>query len=273
MASHVKRAKFCLEIQRKLNLEVKEDFKVCEYCELKCCPNAYNKHLTRCKVKKNHDLVKTEESLVARLKAAEIENKELKDCIMAQGRMYENTIKELRLQLTNLEGQNLILMDDHKSLKEIAKQTKITNNTKILNMPTFDLTSEKIADVLSSKYTFRHGLLGQQGVAEFVKENLLTDDEGNLKYACTDGSRKKFKYKDGANKVKNDPKATSLTKMLVDADIKNINRAVCHGWCFDKDGSVDKAKENYALDKIVEVDKLAVDNSVFVNTLSTMTVV
>lgn len=270
LASHIKRAKFCLEIQRNLNLEVEEDFIVCEFCCLKCSPTVYGKHLSRCKVKKQAEIANCEESLRMRLKAKDVEINDLKNFILIQGRKYD----ELHSKLLKLEGQNDILKDDHESLKAIAKQAKITHNTtnnKILNMAPLGLTKDSIADVLSSKYTYKHGLLGQEGVAEFVKENLLTDADGNLKYVCTDNSRKAFKYKDAENNVCKDPKATELTKMIVDADIKGVSRNACRRWCLDEDGKVDKSRENYAFDKMIEVDKLAVDNTVFFNKLGNMT--
>lgn len=267
LANHTKRTKSCLEIQRKLNVEVVEELTPCEYCLVKYNPAKITRHQLSCKGKKQYDYKTLEETI----KSKEAEIQCLKDFIVAQGKMYEDKIKNLHSEVSKLEGQNDILRDDHECFKEIAKQAKVTNNNKILNMPSFNLSAEKIANEFNTKYTYKHGLLGQEGVAEFVRENLLVDEDGKPNYACTDISRHIFKYVDDKREVRKDPKATELTKMIVDANIKQINRSVCHNWCLDENGSVDKSRENYAFDKVMEVEKLASNNSAFVKKLSEIT--
>lgn len=115
LASHLKRAKFCIDIQRKLNIEVIEEFKICEFCSLKCSPTSYEKHLTRCKVKKTHYFKDVEDTLKTQLTDKDTEIKTLKDSVAKQA----DTIEDLNLQVSTLKSQVVLL----RALKIEAQET------------------------------------------------------------------------------------------------------------------------------------------------------
>ena len=65
-------------------------------------------------------------------------------------------------------------------------------------------------------YNLEYFLDGQKGVARFVVDNILKDEDNNLKYLCTDASRSTFKYKDKLGNIQKDYEAKRLTNYLVE---------------------------------------------------------
>lgn len=50
----------------------------------------------------------------------------------------------------------------------------------------------------------------------------MKDEEGKLKYICTDPSRQVFQYKNEDGKIQKDVRVTKLTKALFDTELKKI---------------------------------------------------
>jgi len=65
---------------------------------------------------------------------------------------------------------------------------------------------------------------GQKGVAKFAYDTMLKDEEGKLKYICTDPSRQIFQYKNEEGEIQKDVKAKKLTKALLDGELKSVSR-------------------------------------------------
>jgi hypothetical protein len=102
-------------------------------------------------------------------------------------------------------------------IKAIEKPTttnnNITNNTKI-NLVPFDLTNEYVSNIITSKFNDVHVLEGLHGLAKFVKDKIITLEDGTLVYRCFDTSRQIFKYQDKNGNIVKDPKALKLIEMI-----------------------------------------------------------
>jgi hypothetical protein len=83
-------------------------------------------------------------------------------------------------------------------IESLAKQPKTNTKTiQTLNMLTpIDLQQETFSKKIQELFNLNHFLNGQKGLAQFAVENLLTDENGNLQYVCSDPSRHTFRYKD-----------------------------------------------------------------------------
>jgi hypothetical protein len=129
---------------------------------------------------------------------------------------FEQHQKQLEEQKIQYEKRIEKLED---KLFEIAKQPKnITNNTtttqthnnrntNIINqLAIYDLTQDQITQLLTQHYNLEtfHG--GPEEIAKLAARFLLTDAQSQKpKVACTDLSRKNFKYVDEEQEVQVDP--------------------------------------------------------------------
>jgi hypothetical protein len=258
LLKHQKTAKYCLKIQKDMNLIKEDEIKVitfhCIYCD---------KHLTSKENLNNHHRIcvnkfKKENS------EYEIKNKELSDEIV-----------ELKHQMEILQTKNEMLEKQLErsttTVEEIAKQTKVqntTNNNKILIATPLDLSKENIQAAIQNNFSDEYLTQGQKGVARFAFETMLKDDQGKLKYICTDPSRQIFQYKCDDGTVKKDVKATKLTKAILDGDIKKTS----HKIAWDKmEDAGDEVFMAYT-DHYQEIQALETDNSQFSKELSTLVV-
>jgi hypothetical protein len=69
------------------------------------------------------------------------------------------------------------------------------------------------------KYYF---LDGQNGVAKFAVDKLRRDEQGKLKYICTDLSRQIYRFKTLDGGLERDVKAKKLTSIIADDLAKNL---------------------------------------------------
>lgn len=235
---HKKNAIYCLKIQG----NIEKTFH-CKYCK-----KIFNSQ----KILNSH-IIKCEEShIITELKK-------------------EN--EELKIKIMELETKLQIYEEDHDFIKTLAKEPKsvINNNTKILNISSFNLNKDKVKNMLDLKFDENCILQGQKGVAHFAVNNLLKDDNGNLTYICTDPSRRIFKYKDNFGEIQKDIKAQKLTNMLLEGGLKEKNTQISLDSFMNEDGTYDS--ENFILlqPKASEINFISKDNSVFVNELSTIT--
>jgi cell division protein FtsB len=235
---HKKNAIYCLKIQG----NIEKTFN-CKYCKkIFNSQKILNSHINKCE----------ESYIIIELKK---ENEELKTKIM------------------ELETKLEIYEEGHDFIKTLAKEPKsvINNNTKILNISSFNLNKDKVKNILDLKFDENCILQGQKGVAHFAVNNLLKDDNGNLTYICTDPSRRIFKYKDNFGEIQKDVKAQKLTNMLLEGGLKEKNTQMSLDSFMNEDGTYDS--ENFILlqPKASEINFISKDNSVFVSELSTIT--
>lgn len=272
LKTHKMRTKSCLEIQKKNTENVENDLEKCEFCYKLFASNNFIRHMETCKIKKNYEKDNYQKIIIDLRKQLEEKDKIIaeKDIKILE---KNRTIKDKNRTIKELKD---ISKQDHETITEIAKQTKvtkITNNTinnKILNMAPIDLSVDRIKDVLNLKFDHNYIASGQKGVAEFARENLLKDDEGNLNYVCTDVDRKIFKYKDPFGEVHKDTKAKKLRNRLVQAGIKEKNEKASVKWWTNDDGEEINERKFLAV-KMAEINNLENDDSIFVKELSAIT--
>lgn len=286
LTRHQRKSKYCLEIQAALNVETKNELQPCEYCNIDFNPNTMKRHLLTCKAKTQNSIKMYEDTIQDyKTKLDVAENKIKSYCTLYDEQLrtlsdthaeelrslsakHEEQISRLKRDLYIAQGKIEVMEGDHECVLKMASQAKVTNNTKILALGTLDLSKERLESIIQEKLTYNHGVDGQKGIAAFVDENLLIDEDGKSNYLCTDPSRKVFKYKDEEGKECKDIEARNLTKSLVDAKIVEYTQEKCFPWCMNNDGSLDDAKRMFMLEKMNDVRKLKHDNSTFSRELS-----
>ena len=189
--------------------------------------------------------------------------------LYTQNHLYNenNTLKEI----------NNIYKLDHDCIQNIAKQPKniVNSNNKILNIITpLDFTSkELIKNTINDNYKLDYIFSGQKGIAKFAFDHLLKDEEGNLKYVCTDPSRQIFKYKDESGEVRKDVEAKKLTNFLVEGGIKDKACGIMNEWWTEETGMTNVDKFELLVDKAESLKTIDSDNTEFKKELATMTTI
>jgi hypothetical protein len=195
LQAHQKRAKYCLNIQQKTNADMVSELMKCDYCNKSFSPHNMERHYSNCKQK----LKKRIEEL-------------------------ERIITEKDIQIAKLKSGNSIYKEfsEHSrdTIEEIARQPRnqTTNNTQntLINMTPFDMNNENFSKTIEESFTKEYLLEGQKGVAKFAVDNLLKDENGKLKYVCTDPSRQIYRFKTLDGGLERDVKAKKLTRALAD---------------------------------------------------------
>jgi hypothetical protein len=136
----------------------------------------------------------------------------------------ENAELKCQLRTIKLETEVEILRNDSqdskKVLARIAEQPKVNNTsnttttTNNLILPVIDTSQETINRAVEDSYNMNHFCSGQKGVARFAVDHLLTNDEKQLGYVCTDPARGMFKHVGEDGEVVRDIKASRLTAKL-----------------------------------------------------------
>ena len=261
--THQKTAKYCMNIRNNIIIE---EYKC--YCEKKFnCKKNYTRHKKTCNF---YDIVNPyiEENIklnnenIHYLKQLNNQNKEY----LKQLENKDEHIKQLELQLTNIALAGVT---------KVSTINNINNSNKILNIGCLDLNStEKIKTILDDKFDHNYIIDGQKGVAQFVVDHYLKDDDGKLKYVCTDPSRQIFKYKDDLGDIQKDVKAKKLTKTLIDGGLKEKNNIISEFWWTTNEGKTDKDKFIVLQPKTTEINSLSIsENTLFANELSSMTTI
>ena len=235
LKQHQTITKYCLKLQNKENATFK-----CSYCENNfATKKTLNNHIaTTCKVVKRK-LSEEKDREIELLKTYLLEKNNEIELSKTYLLEKDNEIKILKNKL--LENNNVleIYKDSQECLKEIAKQPKIQNNNskniqnnnnsiniKYANLSPFNLTQEEIRQKIEEKFTEKHLIEGQKGVAIFTHDNLLLDENSNLKYLCGDASRLLFYYKNEDGSIQKDPKGTNLTQMIAEDVIAKSHKMV-----------------------------------------------
>jgi len=213
LRNHQKTAKYCLRIQNK----PLEEEHVCENCESVFTQKTHLKtHMKTCRATNNIKQVQKRHKKQIHTLRKQLQQQEAK---------YERKIEKIQ---TQYERKIEKLQDRIQELatKAIAKPTTTNNTTNVLNLTPFDMDAKCIKDKIQEKYDFGYFLKGQRGVAEFTKENLLTDKEGNLMYICCDPSRSIFKYKDEKGELRKDVQANRLSKTVTPSILSKAHSLV-----------------------------------------------
>ena len=266
--NHKKTAKYCLKIQNEkgfINCSKEKQNKkyTCNICFKEfIAKNSLKYHLENVCMK-DFNIFKINDIIG---EIIEINSKE-KDKIIEKLNNENNTLKEI----------NNIYKLDHDCIQNIAKQPKniVNSNNKILNIITpLDFTSkELIKNTINDNYKLDYIFSGQKGIAKFAFDHLLKDEEGNLKYVCTDPSRQIFKYKDESGEVRKDVEAKKLTNFLVEGGIKDKACGIMNEWWTEETGMTNVDKFELLVDKAESLKTIDSDNTEFKKELATMTTI
>jgi hypothetical protein len=221
---------------------------------------------------------RTEKEIQELSKLNEIKDKELveKDKIIIK---LNTQIEQLEKQEENYKEQ---LSDLQNKLEKIANKaidrpTTVVSNTTTNNnlniMSSIDFNDlENIKYLIENKLNVNHVVDGQKGIAQFVVDSFLKDEEGNLKYKCTDSSRSIFKYKNSEGEINKDIEAKKLISFIVDGGIKGKSVEIAREWYTDE-GVIDLTKYKIMDNPQQLILSIEGENSGFRRELSSMTAV
>ena len=266
--THQKTAKFCLNKRNIINENYKCD------CKKKFTTKiAFDRHKKICNVSDIH--IEKNNEIKIYLEKVKDKDEQLKDKD-EQLKDKDEQLKDKDEQLKSKDEHIKYLEDKLASiaLAGVNKTTTVNNiNNKILNISPLDLNnSEKIKSILETKFDHNYVIEGQKGVAQFLVDHYLKDDEGKLKYVCTDPSRQIFKYRDDLGDIQKDVKAKKLTKTLIDSGLKEKNNDISTSWWTTDDGTKDVDKFTILQPKSSEISSLSIsENTLFANELSSIT--
>jgi uncharacterized C2H2 Zn-finger protein len=268
---------------RKCNIKEKEVFQ-CSFCDkiLSTKQNLTN-HLSVCFEKQERELKQLRE-------LREQNNKEIFDkdkIIIKINTQLENYKEQLEKQEENykeqLEKQEEQIKDLQEKLDKIANKaidrpTTVVSNTTTNNnlniMSSLDFNNfDKIKDAIENKLNVNHVVDGQKGLAKFMVDTILTDDEGNLLYVCTDSSRNIFKYKNSNGEINKDVEAKKLISFMVNAGIKVKSFDIAREWYKngDENGDVDITKHGIMVSPQEKIMTIEDDSCCFKRELASMT--
>jgi hypothetical protein len=268
---HIKTAKYCLKIQNEIATQ--KSINQCQSC-LKnfITTKSLKEHLKLCIVDLydfNNKINKNTEKFKEQLNNQE---EKFKEQLNNQEEKYTEQLFKYEQQIKELQKTIEIL-----SLRAIDKHT-ITNNTtnnKILNIISpLDFTSkEHLKNKINDSYKLDYIFSGQKGIAKFAVDHILKDEEGNLKYVCTDPSRQIFKYKDESGELRKDIEAKKLTNFLVEGGIKDKACDIMNEWWTEETGITNVDKFELLVDKAESLNTIDSDNTEFKKELATMTTI
>jgi hypothetical protein len=200
MEKHQKKTKYCISIQKKLNVETKELLNKCEFCDKSFEYDSYKRHQKVCTLKKDKTIINLSEEIIL----LKNELNELK---------HEN--KRLLIDNLNLEKK---LEKHEEKLYTMASRPTITTNTNTItnNLLIADFGENTIKNSVESNFTIEHLNEGLKGVAKFTKDYIVKQEDGKKKYICSDPSRAIFKYKDDNGIIQKDIKALKLKNAIKD---------------------------------------------------------
>ena len=263
---HIKTAKYCIKIQENESDNKKIKFN-CSYC-LKNFSTKQNLNIHLKKCKKFGEKKMLEEKYNTDIKL-QVKVEELENFIKIQEKQFEKRENVYKEQIRDLQDklQNLATI-------AINRPTITNNNTNnTLNISSFiDFNDvDKAKSAIRNNLNINHIVDGQRGLARFVKDTLLTDENGNLTYLCTDPSRNVFKYKDSTGEIKKDVEAKKLTDYIIKGGIRIKSADIGNEWCKDDSGDINMDKFNIMLDQQQSIMKLSDDNNSFKKELASLT--
>lgn len=169
-------------------------------------------------IDKNH-------SLTTQLLLSEQENKlmkeSMKESIKENISKYEKQIEDYKEQIKEMNTQHIRLIEKFGNKTNNNVKTNITINNKL------DLSEEKIKDAIPY-YSMEHYERGVAGMADWVYNKLLTNEQGETSYHCTDKARCNFSFMDNNGIVVKDEKAEKLKaaiKPIIAPEIKKFYKA------------------------------------------------
>jgi hypothetical protein len=176
--------------------------------------------------------------------------------------LREERINELKKQIDDTKH-------DVKDLCEKAINKPTTSNNNVINnnqrtkieIKEFNLNSEYVSSKVSNKFNDNYIYDGMSGIAKFVKDHVITLEDGSVIYACFDNARRQFKYKDIYGNIIKDPKALKLIEML-QQPLKEQSKKLLKFFSDENDRCIEENINNKESQKI----KVALENSFLIST-------
>ena len=233
-----------------VGIEKEKEFK-CEHCDkILSRKQSLLNHINCCYKKKDRELKELKEINERTDKELKEMEKELfeKDKIIIkvntqiekQEEHYKEQIEKQEEQIKDLQNKL-----DKIANKAIDRPTTITTNTTNNNlniMSSIDFNNlDEIKELIENNLNANHVVDGQKGIVQFLMESFLKDDDGNLKYRCTDSSRNIFKYKNSSGEIIKDVDANKLIAFIVDGGIKVKSVEIAKEW-YTNEGIIDLTK-------------------------------
>jgi hypothetical protein len=150
--------------------------------------------------------------------------------IRERDKVIERHIQELKDERDkHIQELKNMLENANKTINEIAKQPKTTNTTNIKgnqNIKNVLTSNDKYqentsreyiisaADHMNSENMENYFWKGQSGIAQFVIENIIKTEDGQMVLCCTDFTRHRFKYIDEKNEIREDIEARTFTQKV-----------------------------------------------------------
>jgi hypothetical protein len=187
--NHQKRAKYCLTKRG-----IKSKY-ICNECQYEfSSQERLNSHLQTCDNAKDKIILDLQNEL--------------------------NSYKEKVKLIEFLEKQNKELTEKLENLALHAIQNAKPNitNTKntYINMLAPLPSTEKLNEMIQQGFSRNYFVRGQIGLAEFINDCLVKDDENMYYLICSDTSRQVFRFKDQHGNVIKDPCMKQFTNMIVE---------------------------------------------------------
>jgi hypothetical protein len=292
---HQKKARYCLDIQLKINPETIIETIPCQYCNKNFTRNHdKNVHESVCKNNKNNDpsFVECEK----KLKEKDVECEKYTNKIKLEYEKYTNKIKlecekkikekddeinEIRIKFeivnSKLESEiskREIYKELHASSKEcvekIASQPKNVSNNNTINIPTFNINQEDLSQAANTNFTRDHFLQGQAGAAKFFIEYIKESNNGIVPFVVSDKSREVIKYKNKNQEIVIDNKVNKISQLAYDA-IKNRNQEHYDSFYSNRknddsdneEDEEDDSTQELADKCFISIKKLPKDNTIF----------
>ncbi len=223
LKAHQLKTKKCLEIQKLKGSEIKENEFLCEFCDKSFLyKGTFFRHQTICHERSKQLDIDNQIQKIRNEYKVEIDDykKQIEQLIKDKQEMkheHEKEIEKLKYSLEKEKSQSLIGLLQEQS-KEIIKTTlapkpsTVNNNyntTNNIQMNVLNLSSERIRPAVDS-YTIEHYLKGAEGMVEWIVEKVLTDEDGQFLYVCTDKNRKHFFFLNENKEKVEDIKAQKL---------------------------------------------------------------
>jgi hypothetical protein len=199
LQTHQKRAKYCIAIQKQTNGIINTELVECKDCNKSYSKHNLFRHKNNCKIRfKNLSEIQAEKIIFLENRVHDLESKL---------NIYKEMAENNRKCIEDIARQPHI-----QNNSQTTNQTNQTNNLNILTP--MDMKPKSFSEKIKNHFTKDYMLLGQKGVARFAAEKLLRDENGKLKYICTDPSRQIYRFKTVDGEFQRDVKAKKLTQAL-----------------------------------------------------------
>lgn len=181
------------------------------------------KKISEERIEYQSNILKEKEQFLEQVKLLKSEN-------ISEKQTHQNEIRSLNKQL---ENSRIELATISGKLKEVEKQllkqeninkhlqdrlidkatTKTNTTTNNIDLKLF-ISEEIVNEKIQNKFNKTHLINGYSGLANFIKSEIATNEEGKLIYTCSDPSRQIFNYTDEKGNEVKDIKGTKMLSLV-----------------------------------------------------------